>query len=337
MPVQTVQALIWIVLLFLMWLLYLSTGPQGCRNCVPQMQANLSSMMDNDIHLRCKDVIRSLPHSDAFGNAQLLEYCKHRYKELWVGDTVVRISDTSVVKDRSLSKRKHNKNQSVNLLVLDLDETLITTIYQLYMTNYSTDEAQRMMRRLKTENQRTVSCCIVHKYVNVVRTGVMELLATANALKFDILIYSKGKPHHVIPNVIFLEAYFNVFYMRSGSITNFQFDGIISDYSESPKSFQSLLNYGYKLQEYSNLIILDDMMNYWHFDSVYFQLRQRSWININHTNAESFTQPHIVQTRESSAHQLIRDIRIIKESDNYIVDLLSSLFASVQKPHFVHV
>ena len=275
-------------------------------------------------HGICKDILAVLPVIiSSYNYTKLLFDCKQRYKELLIGGADSQSLQADIIKIQSISKRNKTEPQSKNLLVLDLDNTLITSPYLVPSSNIVRD---KILRRVQSENIYTATACVTNIYLNILRNGVMDLIQKADSLQFDILIYSKGRPHHVIGNMLFLEIYFNQFYKICG--LPFTFDGVISNYGNTAKSFSTLIDYGYELDRYSHLIVVDDLIHHWKYDDAHFELLNNQNIRIELIRAESlrcYRTRQLIQTDST----IIDCIRRVKYTDKYMLSLTASVFKSI--------
>ena len=115
--------------------------------------------------------------------------------------------------------------------------------------------------------------------------------------------------------MLFLEMYFNQFYKICG--LPFTFDGVISNYGDTAKSFSTLIDMGMSL-----------INTHWEYDDAYLELLNNQNIRIELVRAESlrcYRKRQLIQTDSTT----IDCIRRVKYTDKYILSLTSSVFKSI--------
>ena len=150
----------------------------------------------------------------------------------------------------------------VVLRVFDFDQTMMDT---LCTDRYDFNKLNFSINNVQLANNKSCSYVMFDDGVTIIRKGVMNIIDNAfNKFNADIALFSFGRTLHVIQHAIFLEMYYNYYFNGSLEFPNeFKFDGVIADQISgsnihSKKSFNYLINYGYLLWQYKQIMVVDD-------------------------------------------------------------------------------
>eukprot|EP01084_Bolivina_argentea_P304823 526529_1 len=286
-----------------------------CVQVSSEIEVQIPDSTDNEpasvIRKFCHNLVISFPNINSTNQTeyhQLREYCQARFSEL----SITNVNETTS------SPRSIIKNQSSNLVILDLDRTLSTSI----QTDYY--QQQQMLHPIRERNTVEKAYLLTPWSVTIVRDGVMELINASYHGSVDLVLYSQGGISRVIINAIFMEIVFNHYWIENEYdelSKQFQFDCVISERKSLNKfkSFERLGYYNYDLMLYKHIIVVDDLDKVWYKNDITENLlREHYGVLILKLSAKQF--PFLICRSESEKNvtQILNNYEKERDSDDYL-------------------